>query len=301
MENHGGALFYYVPVLLIGFAPWSAFLGPSLWYAIRAKAQTDSEQVPSDPRLAFRFLWCWIGVYLVFFSVAGTKLPNYILPLYPPTALLTGHFLDRWRYGAIRPPAWVLQASLACLGLIGVAVGVGLCMAGGVIPGLVLQGRSIRGMEQGAWLGLLPVFAAGLGWCCLRRQQLGRCMLTITAMAVLLVGSLAAWGGSALNPHKASRAVAEMIRADQPAGDIRIGCYQYWQPSLVFYCQREVARMDQEQDALEFLDCPLPVYLVVPASLWDALRPKIAGAWHLVGRRRDMYRNCDVIVVRNAR
>src|SRR5207245_714174 len=35
MENHGGPFYYYALVLLVGLAPWSVFLGPSVWYAVR--------------------------------------------------------------------------------------------------------------------------------------------------------------------------------------------------------------------------------------------------------------------------
>ena len=40
----------------------------------------------TDPIRAHRFLLCWVVVYLVFFSAAATKLPNYILPIYPAMA-----------------------------------------------------------------------------------------------------------------------------------------------------------------------------------------------------------------------
>ena len=29
------------------------------------------------------FLWGWIAIYLIAFTIAATKLPNYILPIYP--------------------------------------------------------------------------------------------------------------------------------------------------------------------------------------------------------------------------
>ncbi len=127
MEHHGGQPYYYFLILAAGFAPWSVFLGLAAWYS--GKAWKESPVRPSP----HGFLWCWIGVYFLFFSFSGTKLPNYILPLYPPVALLTAHFLDGWRQGTLRPPAWALQVSVACLALIGVGTIVALALASGLV------------------------------------------------------------------------------------------------------------------------------------------------------------------------
>jgi 4-amino-4-deoxy-L-arabinose transferase-like glycosyltransferase len=143
LENHGGPIFYYPLVLLAGFAPWSAFLGLTGWYGFKALRSGPSEQnsPAMDPRWPFRFLWCWVMVYGGFFSLSGTKLPNYILPLYPPTALLTAWFLDQWRRGELQPPGWALKTSLACLALMGLGTVGGFLVAGGVIDLPSLKGR----------------------------------------------------------------------------------------------------------------------------------------------------------------
>ena len=92
MENHGGSVFYYLLVLVLGLAPWSVFM---LLTGVHATQEVRGGASPE--RSATRFLLCWIGVYFLFFSIARTKLPNYILPLYPAAAILLAHCLDRWR------------------------------------------------------------------------------------------------------------------------------------------------------------------------------------------------------------
>jgi 4-amino-4-deoxy-L-arabinose transferase-like glycosyltransferase len=83
MEGHGGPFWLYIPVILIGFFPWSAF-------SIQSYKATRN----SDPD-AYRFLLGWFGVVFVLFSLASTKLPHYILPLFPALALAFGLFWDR--------------------------------------------------------------------------------------------------------------------------------------------------------------------------------------------------------------
>src|SRR5262249_16021263 len=128
MEHHGGPPFYYLGVLLIGLVPWCAFLGPVIWYSLgkRAAAASVGGAVGNTVPGAYRFVWCWILVYLIFFSFARTKLPNYILPVYAPLALLIARFLNRWRIGTLTPPTWVVTTSFVCLFLVGLAATLGL-------------------------------------------------------------------------------------------------------------------------------------------------------------------------------
>jgi hypothetical protein len=175
----------------------------------------------------------------------------------------------------------------------------GFLVAAGVINLPGLKGRQLPGLEWGAILGLVPVLAAGWAWWCLRGNGRGPVVAAVTLAAVVFVGALAAWGGSAVNAYKAPRALVRDIAAHQSEADIRIGCYQYYQPSLVFYARREVARLAAEKDALAFLETPLPVYLLLPGRVWDSLQGKVRTSHQVIGERHDLYRNCAVVVVTN--
>lgn len=76
LEGHGGPILYYVPVLLLGFFPWSGLLTGVL----------DRRSYARDP--VGWGLWAWGGGVLLFFSLSATKLPSYLLPALPAFALL---------------------------------------------------------------------------------------------------------------------------------------------------------------------------------------------------------------------
>lgn len=79
---------YFVPVLLAGMAPWTLTLFPALARAFkRDPARTAGEFQPN------RFLLAWSGFIFLFFSVSGSKLPSYVLPIMPALALLIGAYL----------------------------------------------------------------------------------------------------------------------------------------------------------------------------------------------------------------
>ena len=191
MENHSGSpLYYYVLILLLGFAPWSIFFALSIWNAVK-ECQTPNlnPQAASlkfeDMRPAFRFLLCWFVVYFLAFSAASTKLPNYILPLYPAVALLVGRFLDRWRRGDCQPPAWTIYGSVALLALIGVGVGVGLLVAGGKIEATALRGRYLPGLEKVAWIGAVPILGMLLAIWYTRRTRRSAAIGALATTALL--------------------------------------------------------------------------------------------------------------------
>jgi 4-amino-4-deoxy-L-arabinose transferase-like glycosyltransferase len=83
VHNHPGPFWYYLPVLLAGLFPWSGLAVPAL---VRLAPRT------SRPDL---FVLLWLVLPLVFFSLAGSKLPGYILPSVPPLAILMGRAADR--------------------------------------------------------------------------------------------------------------------------------------------------------------------------------------------------------------
>src|SRR5262245_23365379 len=83
VHNHPGPFFYYVPVIVLGLFPWSGLLVPAL-ARLRPKLSR-----------ADLLLLLWFALPLVFFSIAGSKLPGYILPALPPLAILMGRAAAR--------------------------------------------------------------------------------------------------------------------------------------------------------------------------------------------------------------
>ncbi len=87
--DHLQPVWYYAPLLLVGFLPGTLLLVPyvrSLW---RGESST-----------AAGGFWILAGLWCVlFFSVSGSKLPTYILPAYPFLCLALGGFVARcqWR------------------------------------------------------------------------------------------------------------------------------------------------------------------------------------------------------------
>lgn len=98
MEGHGGTIFFYFPVLLLGFFPWSALLPVPFyrtlkdWYLIR-RARSHPDPDETDELDLFAALW--VASIFVFFTISATRLPHYIGPLFPAAALLAASYWSR--------------------------------------------------------------------------------------------------------------------------------------------------------------------------------------------------------------
>jgi len=308
MENHRGPIYYYLVAILLGFAPWSPFLVPAIFHGFRTRNDVDSGKPEGqetgrqkEPWSASptSFLASWIVVYLVFFSVSGTKLPNYILPIYPAAAIVTARFLDEWRRGMTKVPNWIVYAGLAGIGLVGLVAGAGMLLAGGVFDGPVPRGRRMPGLEVWSLSGLTPMGGAIFAAWLMRLGRKSGVIISLTATSVLFVGILAAWGTSQVDTFKAPRSLVEEAGARQTDRDIRIACYRFYQPSLVFYCRREVRVLENEEQVLEFLQTRLPIFLFVSAQEWSSLEARVPGHFRRLASHGDLYKGIEVVVITN--
>jgi 4-amino-4-deoxy-L-arabinose transferase-like glycosyltransferase len=78
---------YFIPLLLVGMLPWTGLLAwaaPRLWRDSAPAANGFSWQ---------RFALIWSAFVFFFFSASGSKLPSYILPMYPPLCLVAAWLL----------------------------------------------------------------------------------------------------------------------------------------------------------------------------------------------------------------
>jgi 4-amino-4-deoxy-L-arabinose transferase-like glycosyltransferase len=106
IHRHPGPFVYYLPVLLVGLFPWSGLVLPALGGASPRTSRVDL------------FLLLWLALPLAFFSVAGSKLPGYVVPCLPPLALLMGRAAARMAQDEDVGPAWAGRRTAALVGLV---------------------------------------------------------------------------------------------------------------------------------------------------------------------------------------
>jgi 4-amino-4-deoxy-L-arabinose transferase-like glycosyltransferase len=227
--SHGEPIYYYLPVVAAGMLPWTIAVPFLPWRSLK-------------PNPARRFCAIASAAILVLFSLAGAKLIPYILPAFPPLAVLIADaimaFADHHAAtidGSPRrsvPDPRRLAAIGPLLGIAGVAAIIVAADAGhfaSVEPEIV---------RSALYLGGAIVIVGGLGcfaafWN--RRLSTGLAILVAAAAAVLIVIS---YGRLLAEPTRSYAQMAREIELRAP-GAVLV-CYPRYVQSLPFYCRRRV-------------------------------------------------------------
>jgi 4-amino-4-deoxy-L-arabinose transferase-like glycosyltransferase len=215
MEGHSGPIFYYLIAIAVGFFPWSCFLGSMAagwWKRLGAGGAG---------RLPCIFVACWAGAYIGFFSLAGTKLPSYVLPAYPALALIVGCFLEGLLSRRFEARRYWAPVSFACLALVGLALTLGTAGAAAwMLPSEI-------GL---AAIGLAPL---GAGLACLwllRRDRLTAALGSFAAGAVLLAVGVLGFGAVRIDRHQTSRPLLTRLRENSSPAR-KLAAYGILEPS----------------------------------------------------------------------
>jgi 4-amino-4-deoxy-L-arabinose transferase-like glycosyltransferase len=162
--DHAKPMWFYLPQLLVGLAPW-VVLVPLLVLHLMRRPLRAAARRPAG--LGFALLA--FGWMLLFFSLAGSKRPVYLIPALPPLALALGWLVARYAPRLTRgsvPAEWVALGGLGCgaaLALFGMVSGVvrpdvGLWLIGAALAGMAL----IYARPRLAWAGSFGLLVAAV-------------------------------------------------------------------------------------------------------------------------------------------
>jgi len=105
--SHHGDVTYYLRTMFHGMFPWFSVVPFSILFCFRWRRELDEES-----RQRWYYLSWFLAIFALF-TIAGTKLDHYILPIAPPTAVLAALFWEQ--YLDRDPPYWVRPALLLSL------------------------------------------------------------------------------------------------------------------------------------------------------------------------------------------
>ena len=219
---------YFAPILLVGWLPWTLVLFAALRRGWRAPA--DSMGVH-----ALRFALLWSAFVLVFASATSSQLQHYLLPAFPARALVLGPSL------AVTP-ARSLARGIGPIAL--VALGLAIVIA--LTPGRA-QDPWVRQMyvEAQPW-GYAAFAALGLGalvgavflW--RGRRLVG--LITVAIGTLLMVGGIQ-HGFEKFSPRQSGEIVALKMKALlSPA--TRVYSVQHYEQTIPFYLGRTMTLVD---------------------------------------------------------
>ena len=260
-------IWYFLPILIVGMAPWLIALFSAPWSAARRE--------PLQRFQPLRFLLVWIVVVFCFFSVSDSKLASDILPLFPALAALIGWHLEQLAGRdprALRRHAWPpILLALACLALSPLAVRlaspeVPAPLYAAYVPWLLAASASLL---AGALAGF--VFAG---------RARPRAALLCLAAGGLLFSQLILLGHNSLAPANSAYAIVQKIRGQVPP-DVPFYSVETYDQTLPYYLARTVTLVGY-QGELAFGIAQEPQKFIPDLARFAALWRAQSAAWALM-------------------
>lgn len=280
IQGHSGGVMYYIPVLVFGMFPWSCFLIASLL----AEAKKGRRRGEAGVLL----LLLWIAVPLIALSLSATKLPHYLLILFPAFACLTGKFLQECGGEGTRAfKISVVATALFTFFIMGALFAAGLITSrydpeAIVFPFIALFGFLLVSVSATLEGRLLYARLAALGGA-------GVFFIGLSLISLPYIESLRVMRPIALAAKAAAGSGGEIYR------------YGVSEPSIFFYSGHYFSVVKKgELDSI--LDRPWPVYIVTRKDKLLQAQPKTA--YTVVAEKDGFSENggaMTLLLIRNSR
>ena len=241
--------FFYLAVLAVGLLPWSAALPSGLLRAWRAFCLHEEETPGGSPGLVFAALWflAVIGI----FSLSASKLFSYVLPAFPPAALLIAAYWTE-ALGGPRPSPNAIRVA-AFGGAVAVLAG-----AAAIVTTRRPKFADVR--SEAMLLAAVLVVGAVATFLAARRGRLVALTGAHAGLAVAIVFATVAVAGPRLEEHESTKGLVRRLEARGLDGDV-VGAFRVPDVSLDFYLGRTLARERDETKLKEAV-------AAAPRGLW---------------------------------
>lgn len=223
-REHRQPLWFFVPIVFGGMLPWTLIplFAPG---RVAAFARRLAQR-----RTSAAALYCilWSGIIFVFFSLSGSKLATYILPVFAPVAILLARFLQILIGENEAAPLVRTCAFLITFGA--------LATVGAYATNQVLDQWEVGYVVKRIYVGApLLAVAGAMALVLIRRMRLqaGITLLVIAMFALEMV----AITGRGLAVHY--RSLGTVIRSQARPGD-QIIVYKHYVQGIPFYSRRRV-------------------------------------------------------------
>ncbi|MEB3224860.1 MAG: glycosyltransferase family 39 protein [Synechococcus sp.] len=268
VNGHDAPWYFYFPVVLIGFLPWSVYL-PAAIARLQLHRPLLWRQEPRMAHLAV-FASVWFGVVFGFFTIAVTKLPSYTIPLLPAAAILVALFWSQLMAEPQQPSQGFRGSAIANLVFLLILSGfmlysprvIGYDPAAPHLAQIYAQ-SNLAWWGSGIWLTGAVLLGLGI-W----QSRLIIWLINGAVMVAFIIGVLIPASSLLDQARQAGlRDIASTILTTQRPNEpiLMVG---FEKPSLVFYTKQNINFIDDDkEDEMALLESTLgpttPSFLLV--------------------------------------
>jgi len=252
ITGQSGPIYYYILVIFAGFFPWVAFLPNALYKGIKQRG-------------IYLFSAIWFLAIFIFFSLAGTKEPSYIFPLFPIMAIMTGlilnDFLEKnmaktWLY--ISSSFLIIVSMIMAVTYFSVPIIISSFLPKELIAGAILPPNLFF---WGAALSCLTI--AVLGIAMIKRQHIFIVGGMVVAAALFLI-LIRVYAAPYVNIYLQKTLYQYSTYArDNLGADGVLATYEINQPSIAFYSRKRFLKLEGEKGMKELTEMKNSKHIMV--------------------------------------
>ncbi|OUU20151.1 MAG: hypothetical protein CBB97_18370 [Candidatus Endolissoclinum sp. TMED37] len=273
VESHGLPPGYYLLLALITLWPGSLFIYPALKFAINSR-KTNT----------IKFLFAWVIPTWVMLEIIPTKLPHYVLPLYPAIAIIISYWMTNVAKKGGHKSSFSLNAiEVAIIGVIWFVVGLSFLLVSNFLqqtklltPELVATPELIFSkFNEIDFLvlnfatiinSLMFVFLLLVAYALFLFRKYVLSLSVSVSLVWLFVIPVLQWSIPDLKWLFPSKQVAQIIE-EHSGGKYPLVAIGYHEPSLVFYNGSGTALANPEEGVKALLNNPYSYALVTKGNL----------------------------------
>ena len=286
MDSHQGPFFYYLVTVCIGTFPWCVLFWPAIAHLARGIRHHDSA------RTAYVLICCSTCVWIGCFSLVATKLSSYIVPAYPAIVIGFAALVDNWLRNTTAIPfrpwlrrAWLTFGLVAIAGFVGVPITTRTLFLGELGP---------------AFLGVIPLIGAIIGWLYSERGQIRHAVMTLACVSILFGPATLGLAVLPIDAHKNTHLLGESIH-QHSAGTAHVATYKYSPPSLVYYSQIPFDRLRSRAAVADhFRDHPHDAFLVTSDKHLASLAENLPHDVTVIRQERMFLKRENVVLLGRA-
>jgi len=238
--------FYYLPIFLADFAPWSLLFvaGLALW-------RRHWPQLKEQDRSRLMLLLIWIAAPILFFSLSKNKQEYYILPSYPAAAIALA-WLGQRLAGAVKPQGlakWALRAAFL--------FGVGIIALSYVVGRQILDDHVLLTIALLIMTGIMVlgwIWAGGRRW----RAALALPIVGVYVSCLFLAYEVI----PALEKFRQVPQLAAMIN-ERARPDDYVAYFATALPSLCYYTRRPILELFYDGEIYNFFQRRETIYCLM--------------------------------------
>lgn len=218
---------WFIPILIVGFMPWTGFLPGAFRRALSKENRCENNG-------SGLFLLLWFAVVFVFFSLSGSKLVPYIVPALPPLAILTGMVLVDLADPKSRK---ALGGSLA----VGTAIMLPFALALAAYP-FVDDKYGLALLPYAAPVSAILLALIGTSWYFYAKGRPEKVIAVFCIFALVHIGGLK-HGFRLYDDLLSSRDLVEALEVHIQPGDV-IAQFKEYDQGLPFYLERRIVLVE---------------------------------------------------------